>query len=122
AAVALLLLSAAARAQVIIKSAVAQPTDGNPNHWQISVIMGASFDVPTASVAEFEDPGKNPAKSPGNYHLLDVDNGERINVVFVDLGPFSRASSNPPLAAVLYLDPSVRLSKDKHYHLYVIGP
>jgi len=109
-------------AQVLIKSAVAQPTRDNPNHWQISVILSESFVVPNTSVEEFEDPSKNPAKNPANYYLLDVKNGERINVVHVDLGLFSRVAANPPFAAVLFVDPSVRLSEDRLYHLYVIGP
>ena len=116
----LLLLCAPARAQVALTSAVAQPTRGNINHWQIEVVLGASVDVPN-TLAKYDNPSENPARNPANYSLIDVDNGQRINVVFVNLIPFARAAGSPPNAMTLYLDPSVRLSDKKHYHLYVMG-
>lgn len=119
---ALLFLCAPAGAQVIINAAVAQPTLNNSDHWQISVQLGASFDVPTTSISAYEDPSKNPAKNPASYRLIDVDNGQRIDIVHIDLPPFSSVSAgNLPFALVLYLDPSVRLKETKHYHLYVLG-
>lgn len=126
----LLLLSvpSLAQNQVSITRAVALPTTNNPNHWQIFVGFDTGFDIPS-TVNEVEDPRKDPIKSPRNFYLFDVDASQRIGIIYIyfDVTPFytNSGSLNPnaghPDAVTIYVDPSVRLDPQHHYHMYVLN-
>jgi hypothetical protein len=120
-------LDCRAQNKVSISKAVALPTDENPNHWQIFVGFNKGFDIPRKS-KEVEDPKKNPIKNPRNFYLFDVNSGQRMNVIYIDFdaksfydgaGDFDPKAGHPD-AITVYVDPSVRLDPNHHYHLYVL--
>ena len=121
-------LQCLAQNKVSISKAVALPTQDNPNHWQILVGFTKGFDIP-GKVSEVEDPRKNPIKDPRNIYLMDINSGQRLNVIytFFDVKGFYTAAgtfdpdAGHPDAVTIYVDPSVRLDREHHYHLYVLN-
>jgi hypothetical protein len=119
-------LQCLAQNRVSISQAVALPTEGNPNHWQIFVGFSKGFDIP-GNFSEVEDRDKNPIKDPRNIYLLDVNSGQRLNVIYTFFDearfytPAGTRNANNPDAVTIYVDPSVRLNPDHHYHLYVLN-
>jgi hypothetical protein len=128
--VVLLLLSAPSLAQidVEISQATALPTQKNSNHWQIFVGFNKPYDLPAAR-SDVENPARTSIKDPGNFHLIDVDTGQRISIIYVyfnaDKLYTTAGALNPnathPGAVTIYVDPSVRLEPEHHYHLYVLN-
>lgn len=126
----LLLLSASVVAQVEIQisKAVAFQTTGNPNHWQIAVGFSDSFDLP-ANLRDVESPKLNPIKDTRNFYLIDIDTGQRLSIIYIYFDPspwyLATGTLNPaaglPDAITIYVDPSIRLQPQHHYHLYVLN-
>jgi len=123
-----LALQCFAQNKVQISKAVALPTTDNQNHWQILVGFSKGFDIPS-KLSEVEDPGKNPIKDPKNIYLLDVNSGQRLNIIytyfdvtgFYTPGGTLDPKAGHPDAVTIFVDPSLRLDRDHHYHIYVLN-
>lgn len=109
----------------IISSATALPTTANPNHWQIYVGFDKDIDIP-GTLRELET---SPIKNTKNFHILEIETGQRISVLYVALdnatyydsaGNLISAAGKPGEITV-FLDPSIRLNPSYHYHLYVFN-
>jgi hypothetical protein len=118
-------ISSAAQVDVAISRASALPTAGNSDHWQVNVAFTQGFDIPKLR-NDLRDAKKGAIKNPANFRLIDVLNGQRINVTFVyiDVDDHYDASGvinnqGLPGSLVLYLDPSTRLTRCRPYHLYI---
>jgi hypothetical protein len=120
-------ISGAAQASIEVQMTVANAfqTAGNQNHWQISVGFDKSISLPKKE-ADFDNPELNPAKNPKNYSLIDVKNGQKIDITFIEIekdefyeqGELD-ANAGLPGELIVFIDPSARLYPDRKYHLYV---
>lgn len=122
----LLSLSIFAQVNVDILDALAVPTKENENKWQIYVEFTKDIALPQ-SINDIDNFKLNPIKDPKNYSLIDVQSGQKIEIIyiFIDKTRFYPSgtlnNSNPHSNITIFPDPSVRFDPNRLYHLYVFN-
>jgi hypothetical protein len=115
-----------AQIDVSMTQAVALQTTENINKWQIFVKFNKGITIPQ-HFTDFNNPKINLIKDPKNYSLIEIETGQRIDVIYIfsDSTPFYTGNNfnnaGLPGAITVFLDPSIRLDPKKHYHLYVLN-
>ncbi len=115
-----------AQIDVSMTQAVALPTTENKNKWQIFVKFNKGINIPQ-NLRDFNNPKVNLIKDPKNYSLIEIETGQKIDIIYIfsDSSPFYTGSNfnnaGLPGAITVFLDPSVRLDPNKHYHLYIFN-
>lgn len=108
-----------------ITSLTALPTANNPNHWQLFVGFNKDIDIPN----RLRDLETSPIKKTGNFHLIEIETGQRVAILYIAIDNATyydnagqlRPAAGKPGEINVFVDPSVRLNPDYHYHLYVFN-